>query len=140
MIQERGMHINEKELLAVLKRFSFLYSSHSNVTLLIKSDNMTKVSHINKQGGCKSSVLNGIDRSNWLWAMNISIFVVSFHISGKKNIQADSLSRKISLMKLNGCLIELFIYSYQAFFFHEVDLMANSKDAQLETFVSSPED
>ena len=48
-MQERGMHINEK-LRAVLKGLTVLYSSQSNTTILIKSDNMTTVSYINKQG------------------------------------------------------------------------------------------
>ena len=117
------MHINEKELLAVLKGLRFLYSSQSNVTLLIKSDNMTTMSYINKQGCCKSSMLNEIARSIWLWAMKRSIFIVSSPspIPGKEKIQADSL---FSLMKLNGCLIELFL---KAFFFPEVDLMATAE-------------
>ena len=66
-IQERGMCINEKDLLAVLEGLRVLCSSQSNVTLLIKSDNMTTVSYINKQKqvGCKSSVLNEIGVSDF---------------------------------------------------------------------------
>ena len=83
-IQERGIHINEKELLAVLKGLGVICSSHSNVTLQIKSDNMTTVSYKNKQGCCKSLVFNEIARSIWFWAQNRSIFLVSCHIPGMK--------------------------------------------------------
>ena len=115
------MHINDNELLDVLKCLMVLYSSQSNATLLIKSDNMTTVSYINKKGGCKTSVLKGIARSIWLWAMNRCIFLVSCHIPGKENIHGDSLTRNFA--HETEWMLDTVVYKMLTnnFFFHKVD-------------------
>ena len=120
-MQERGMHINEQELLVVPKGLRVIYSSQSNTTLLIKSDNMTTVSYIIKKGGCKSSVLKGIAGSIWLWAMNRCIFLVSCHIPGKENIHGDSLSRNFA--RKTEWMLDRAVYKMltKNFIFHKVD-------------------
>ena len=68
--------------------------------------------------------------------MNRSIFLVSCHIPGKENIQADSLSRNFA--RETELMLDKVVFKMltKYFFFPEVDLMATSENAQLETFVS----
>ena len=68
-LSEIDFHINVKELLAVQKCSEALCAdSHSSTTVLIKTDISTRSSYLNKQGSCRSSILNDITKEIFLWA------------------------------------------------------------------------
>ena len=62
--------------------------------VLVRSDNFTVVTYINKEGGTKSPTLCYLtwDIAHWCKARHISLKAA--HIAGVKNTQADLLSRK----------------------------------------------
>ena len=87
-------HINYIELLAIyfgLKACcEHLESSH----ILIRTDNMTAVSCINKQGSVRTDDCNEIARTIWFWAYDRNIWLTATHIAGVENVEADEASRK----------------------------------------------
>ena len=78
------LHINAKELLAVQKCLEALCADdiHSS-TILIKSDNSTTVSYLNKKVGCRSPNLNDITKDIFLWPIPRNIRLAAAHIPGK---------------------------------------------------------
>ena len=65
--------------------------------------------------------------------MNRSIFLVSCHIPGKANIQADSMPK--NLAHKTEWILDRAVFTMLTKHFLPEDLMATSENAQLETFV-----
>ncbi len=94
------LHMNSLELRVVhlaLTHF-LLFLTHSHV--IVKTDNMAVVSHINRQGGFRSRTLNRHACQLLLWAQDKFLSLRAVHVPGVLNLAADFLSRQ----KLwNGC-------------------------------------
>ena len=86
-------HINFLELMAVflaLQHFEpFLLGHH----VLVRTDNMTTRYYISKQGGLRSSRLDGLARTITLWAHERLLSLTSEFVPGLLNSGADLLSR-----------------------------------------------
>ena len=72
------------------------------VTILLRMDNITAVTYVNKLGGTVSHQMNHIVKELWLWCMNRDITLVAEHLPGVLNAIADEESR---VMKDHGCYI-----------------------------------
>jgi hypothetical protein len=91
--QEQQMSINWRELKAAflaLKCFPQL----KNTTVLIRTDNMTSLSHINKHGGTRSYHLMTLATSLWKWCLRRNLNLQAVHIPGVDNRVADQESRR----------------------------------------------
>ena len=133
---ERKHHINALELLAVLFALQALCSSLVNVHVLVKSDNSTAVSCLNRFGTCHSSFLNSISRRIWLWCMKRKIWISAEYIQGKQNIIADSFSRKFKENTEWMLDSGTFLHLCKVFFTPDVDLFASRLNKRVNTFVS----
>jgi len=82
------LHINYLELLAVfltLKRFlPFLKGHH----VLVRTDNTTTVSYINRQGGLRSLQLHMLARKLILWSCGCLLSLRATHVPGVMNLGA----------------------------------------------------
>ncbi|XP_038046795.1 uncharacterized protein LOC119721003 [Patiria miniata] len=92
-MKESLLHINHLELLAVDKALRSLESEVLNKLVLVKSDNSTVVSYINRQGGTHSPSLCLATWELLSWCIPRQISLQATHLAGKKNILADALSR-----------------------------------------------
>ena len=63
--------------------------------MLVKSDNTTVVSHINRMGGMKSPLLVCLVKELWQWCLQRTIQLRAEHLPGKENLMADFLSRHL---------------------------------------------
>ena len=63
---EGVLHINALELLAALYGVKAFARDHSNIHILLLTDNMTTVAHVNRLGGTKSQILVQIVTELWL--------------------------------------------------------------------------
>ena len=93
-LQESACHINLLEMKAVSLVLKSFLSLIANKTVLVRSDNTTVCSYIDKMGGTKSlplcqEVTLLID---WCWLYNFNL--QSLHIPGEENCLADVLSRQ----------------------------------------------
>ncbi|XP_078243361.1 uncharacterized protein LOC144587247 [Pogona vitticeps] len=92
--QEKGLHINHLELLAIIKALrSFLPLVRGRAIQLV-TDNTTAMFYVNKQGGTRSKSLLFLSIHLWEWCYQEQIYPVAIHIATTDNIVADELSRR----------------------------------------------
>ena len=132
---ENSLHINEKELLAVLYSLKSLCSDLRNETIKVVSDNTTCVNYINGQGGRKQKCYD-ITRDIWEWAICNHIWLIAVHLPGKLNVRADMLSRKLRGNKEWKLDSTIFQKINDRFGPSNFDLFASRINNQLNRFAS----
>ena len=110
-LAESKEHINIRELKSVLLSFLSLFRSTYSCSILIRSDNSTVVSYINKQGGTSCKILCNLALDLWQFCINHNINISALHIAGELNSRADKLSR----LKVADHNYSLFLYVYLSF-------------------------
>lgn len=65
-----------------------------NSTVMIRTDNTTSLSYINKQGGTRSLPLINLATEVWNWCIDNQIMIQAQHIQGLNNTIADLESRR----------------------------------------------
>ncbi len=87
-------HMNCLELkavfLALIHFLPFLRRCH----VIVRTDNMAVVSHINRQGGSRSCTLNRLAFRLLLWSQDKFLSLRAVHVPGVLNLAADFLSRQ----------------------------------------------
>lgn len=132
---EKGLHINELELMAIYFCLQALIVD-SNINILIRCDNTTAISYINNQGGCRATGCNTIANNIWKWSEQRGIFLFATYINTKINLIADALSREdkdSSDFMLNK---KYFNRICREFYNPQIDLFATRLTAQCNDYVS----
>ena len=133
---EMKLHINHKELLAVLFSLQCLCALEKNCHIQIMADNMTTIAYINNQGGTKK-ICNQIARKIWQWAIEKGIWLSATHIPGVENVEADRESRlgkkSHSEFMLNPWLFEKLQNTWGTI---EIDLFASRINCQVGKYFS----
>lgn len=93
---ERECHINYLELLASFLALKTFAKKLSNCSILLRVDNNTALSYINRMGGVQYPHLNGLAYQIWQWCEKRNIWIFASYINTKQNIEADIESRKIN--------------------------------------------
>ena len=91
--QERLLHINHLELLSVFKALQAFEPRIRRKLILVKTDNSTVVSYINRQGGTRSPSLCLATWELLKWCVQRRTSLQASHLAGEKNTLADALSR-----------------------------------------------
>ena len=91
--KDKSQHINVLEMRAIQHALLIFKEKIQKETVLIKSDNLTVVSYINKQGGTRSKKLCNLTLEILEWCNSLDTKLVASHIPGKDNYVADFLSR-----------------------------------------------
>ena len=91
--EQKLLHINNLELEAVFLTVKKFQKFLKNKLVLIRSDNVTVVQYINKQGGTRSLQLCQRTWDLWMFALENKIYLKAAHIAGVNNVLADQLSR-----------------------------------------------
>ena len=81
-------------------------------------DNSVAVSYLSKFGGRKEQ-LNNLTRHIWFWCIDRNIALSVFHLPGKCNTEADSMSRNRSVdmeWKLNTAIFKVIGDTYGPLF------------------------
>lgn len=135
--QYQQKHINWLELKAVqLALQEALYLIKGKV-VLIRSDNTTVISYINKQGGTHSPELCYLTWELFQWCIQYKITIRAVHIPGKKNFLADALSRgkvvRMTEWSLNNTVVNLL---FQQMGTPCIDLFATAENKKLPVYCS----
>ncbi|XP_066600758.1 uncharacterized protein [Prorops nasuta] len=134
--KERNYHINYLELLTVKIALFELASKLRNVQILLRVDNTTALSYLNKMGAVRVDNLGTLARKIWQWAEQRDIILFTSYIASAENTIADKLSR-ISQddieWELNGKWCQIII---ETFGIPSIDLFASAKNRKCEKFVS----
>lgn len=134
---EDKRHNNVKELLAA--EFGLIHFTNkwqwTQKSILIKTDNMTAMSYINRMGG-KVANLTRISERLHSFAIERKLTVRAEWIAGEDNIEADRASRIQEDYKESQLNPEIFKLVHHWAGPLEVDLFASLENAQLPKFVT----
>lgn len=134
--EERNNHINTLELMAIFLALKSFIGEISYNHVMIRCDNTTAVSYINKMGGIKSVSCNAVSKQIWHFCIKNGIWISCSHIPGKQNTLADMKSRKFNDQlewKLNQNVFHKLCAIWQT---PEIDLFASRLNFQVEKFCS----
>ncbi|XP_077270144.1 uncharacterized protein LOC143901594 [Temnothorax americanus] len=92
---ERSKHINFLELKAAFFGLKCFAKHLRSTDILLRIDNTTAISYINRMGGVQNLRLNRITQEIWGWCEARDIILFASYISSKDNFIADAESRKI---------------------------------------------
>ncbi|XP_066957853.1 uncharacterized protein [Macrobrachium rosenbergii] len=91
---EWHIHINILEMKAAFLGLQCFQDRLVGHSVVLMSDNMTVVAYINKQGGLVSRALHKLTLQVHQWAVAHGGFLSARYIPGKRNVLADTLSRR----------------------------------------------
>ncbi|CAK1604429.1 unnamed protein product [Parnassius mnemosyne] len=91
--EELELHINYLELKAAFLGLKIFARDECNCAILLRCDNTTAISYINRMGGIKYAHLNKITRDIWQWCEQRRIWLYTSYINSKDNKEADQESR-----------------------------------------------
>lgn len=133
---ERRLHINELELKAALFGLKIFANNFYDCEILLRIDNTTAISCLNRMGSVQYPHLNEVSREIWQWCESKKIHIFASYISSKDNYEADALSR----MQLSDTEWELGDYAFDevinSFGIFDVDLFASRSNAKCDTYVT----
>ena len=136
--EESLLYINCRELLAgafALKIFAD-QPHRLRLSVLLRMDNRSAVSYINKMGGTHSRILSSIARDLWEWCFAKNIVIRAEYLPGLANTEADRESRRqedSSNWMLDREVFQRLNIRWGPL---AVDLFASRLNAQLSDFVS----
>lgn len=87
--KQRSLHINYKELLAVKYALENLVSGKQFYRILLRVDNTTAISYVNKMGSVRFSKFNKLAREIWQWAEKRRNLLGAAYIPSGENKEAD---------------------------------------------------
>lgn len=90
---ERDSHINYLELAAAFFALKVFSKNLVECEILLRIDNTTAISYINRMGGIQYPKLNQIAREIWQWCENRRIWIFASYIASRENTEADRGSR-----------------------------------------------
>ena len=139
--EDKKLHINVLEMKAVLLALKTFGPSLQGKKLGLMSDNSSVVAYLNKQGGTKSAELCRATREVIHLAEFHAISLRANYIPGKKNILADSLSRRFQVIQtewsLNQGIANRVIRKWGK---PNIDLFATSLNRKLPQYFSPLKD
>ena len=129
-------HINYLELMAVMLALQHFQRFVSGCHVLVRTDNTTTMSYINKQGGLRSSKLHALAHRLTLWCNEHLLSVRAAHIPGIQNTGADLLSRGRYLYAAWSLNQAVANQIWERFGRPQVDLFASEENSKCPLFFS----
>ncbi len=137
---ESGFHINCLEMLAVCRACQFFLPDLIGRHVLIRSDNMSVVSYINRQGGVSSKRLFILAERLLEWAQLNLRSLRAAHLPGRLNQGADMLSRSNVPSEEWMLHPQVVQKIWKTFGKAEVDLFASKDNSHCPTYYSKDRD
>ncbi|XP_036146143.1 uncharacterized protein LOC118646722 [Monomorium pharaonis] len=133
---DKKNHINYLELLAVFYALRCFASQLRDCEILIRVDNLTALSYINRMGSIRFPHLSKLARKIWCWCADRNLFIYAAYIPSAQNIEADTESRAVS-EETEWCLQQSYFDKISSVFgFFDIDLFASSINKKCPCFVS----
>lgn len=136
-LEEQQLHINILELKAALFGLQSLCNNTRNCHILIKIDNTSAVTSINKMGSIKSIEMDSVVHDIWNWIISKNNWITATHIPGILNTEADKESRmQETRTEWMLCKNDFHKIIQELSFNPKIDLFASRLNNQLPAFVS----
>lgn len=129
-------HINYLELMAAFIGLKSFAKYCNDCSVLLRIDNTTAISYVNKMGGIKYPHLASLARRIWQWCERRNIFIFASYIESCLNKHADMESRSMSVdteYSLNSNVFQQIVVTFGS---PEVDLFASVSNAKCNYYVS----
>lgn len=133
---EQKMHINLLELKAAFFTLRCFAADLRDCDVLLRIDNTTAVSYINRMGGIQFPQLNDAARDIWRWCEGRKIWVFASYIKSRDNVIADSESRKSESETEYALSYEVFRDIQKTFGEPEIDLFASRINKKCKRYIS----
>lgn len=132
---EREKHINYLELLAIFLGLKTFFHQIKNCTILLRVDNTTAISYINRMGGIQFPHFNELSRLIWQWCEERNLWIFASYVNTKDNV-ADLDSRIINPDTEWSLSQKAFDIINKHFGTPEIDLFASRTNAKCVNFMS----
>lgn len=133
---ERDLHINALELLAAYFALRCFAKEERDCEILLRVDNTTAISYINRMGGIQFPVLNSIARQIWQYCEERNLWIFASYIASRENETADAESR-INNIDIEWELAPWIFNSIIAEWgYPEIDLFASRLNTKCKKFCS----
>jgi hypothetical protein len=129
-------HINLLELKAAFFGLKCFASNLRNKEILLRIDNTTALSYINRAGGVQFTHLNDIARDIWVWCEQRQLFIYAAYIKSKENVEADEESRRLNIDTEWSLSARAFNKILRRFGQAHIDLFATRLNAKCCKYVS----
>ena len=137
---EQSEHINVLELRAILLGLQTFFKESEGLEILIRSDNTTAISYVNRMGGAKSIECQKIAKEIWDFCENRELWLSASYIPGKDNVEADFMSRHFTdntEWTLNHHIFQKICDTWGT---PDVDMFASRINCKVECYVSWSKD
>ena len=134
--EEKQEHINFLELTAVFLGLKIFAKDCKGSQILLRIDNTTAISYINKMGSVQFPKLSTLSKKIWQWCESRKIWLFASYIKSSENIEADSESRIKSEETEWELSKHAFQYINKVFGPFDIDLFASRLNAKCKNFVS----
>jgi len=111
-------------------------AKRTEITVLLRMDNVTAIAFINRMGGTHSEDLSNLAVELWKWCLHRRILVHAEHLPGRKNIRADWGSRHLRDSSNWMLGWEIFLALEEKLGPFTIDLFASRLNAQLPVYCS----
>lgn len=108
---EKIMHVNYLEIKSAYYALKSISKNKQHTSVLIRIDNQTAISYINRGGSVKNKQLNEVCSKLWDWCEEKDIMVFASYVPSANNTKADTESRFKSIdteYELNDSVSENF--------------------------------
>ena len=135
-VSERLQNINYLELLSAFFGLQCFARDLRNCSILLRIDNTTAISYINRMGGVRFKNLSKLSRSIWEWCEERDLYIFASYVSSKDNAEADFESRRLDIETEFELSHSAFIRVVMKFGNPEIDLFASRINAKCKNYVS----
>ncbi|XP_070529863.1 uncharacterized protein [Cardiocondyla obscurior] len=129
-------HINYLELLAALFSFKCFAKDLTNSNILLRLDNTTAISYINRIGGIRFKKLSDLSKIIWIWCEERELFIFASYIPSEENEDADFESRRSFRETEFELANEIFKKIVVEFGQPNIDLFASRSNSKCSVYVS----
>lgn len=129
-------HINYLELLAIFYGLKCFCGNLKNANILIRTDNTTALSYINKMGSIRFPKSHCLAKQIWQWCEGKNLWIFASYISSSENTVADKASRTLAPeteWTLNQNAFNLIVSHFGV---PEIDLFASLENHKCDKYVS----
>lgn len=129
-------HINYLELLAVFNGLKCFAKSNYSCEILLRIDNTTAISYINRMGGVQFPKLNNLTKQIWRWCEKRNIWIFASYIKSEENKIADIESRRL-MPHTEWALADIhFEVICKYFGIPSIDLFASKANHKCDRYIS----
>ncbi|KAH9640446.1 hypothetical protein HF086_018112 [Spodoptera exigua] len=133
---EIKQHINYLEIMAAYIGLKIFAKDMSNSQILLRIDNTTAISYINRMGGIQFPHLTHVTKQLWQWCEYKSLYVFASYIRSSENFEADQESRRLH-PDIEWQLADYAYHKIEATFGSpDIDLFASRLNNKCQRYVS----